>query len=192
MVVHELLGRGQLLNAYEAKMTHQVRTPFQFHPVPARFRPDAPSRRSHDAWLIPFRSPLTHPFPLFLPFSPAARRRVRPRYPQQGKGAEAREEAADPDRDLGGPGEGETGEEGGAQGGQGEQPDVSRTRPFPRSSRPALKRLLFFFPARARLCDAQSTDRTPSHPTRSRHDRMPRRRSVSLARSSPSPAATRR
>merc|ERR1711939_742503 len=52
---------------------------------------------------------------------PPARRRVRPRYPQQGKGAEAREEAADPDRDLGGPGEGETGEEGGAQGGQGGQ-----------------------------------------------------------------------
>ena len=42
MVVHELLGRGQLLNAYEAKMTHQVRTPVQFHPVPARFRPRCP------------------------------------------------------------------------------------------------------------------------------------------------------
>ena len=42
MVVHELLGRGQLLNAYEAKMTHQVRTPVQFHPVSARFRPRCP------------------------------------------------------------------------------------------------------------------------------------------------------
>ena len=32
LVVHELLGRGQLLNAYEAKMTHQVRVSTRFDP----------------------------------------------------------------------------------------------------------------------------------------------------------------
>ena len=41
MVVHELLGRGQLLNAYEAKMTHQVRT-VQFHPFPPVSVPEPP------------------------------------------------------------------------------------------------------------------------------------------------------
>ena len=37
LVVHELLGRGQLLNAYEAKMTHQVRVSTRFDPFRFRF-----------------------------------------------------------------------------------------------------------------------------------------------------------
>ena len=37
LVVHELLGRGQLLNAYEAKMTHQVRVSTRFDPFRSRF-----------------------------------------------------------------------------------------------------------------------------------------------------------
>ena len=56
LVVHELLGRGQLLNAYEAKMTHQVRVSTRFDPSRSRFciptRPKSVARR------------LAHPFPI--------------------------------------------------------------------------------------------------------------------------------
>jgi len=55
LVVHELLGRGQLLNAYEAKMTHQVRVSTDFDPSRFQFciptRPKSVARR------------LAYPFP---------------------------------------------------------------------------------------------------------------------------------
>lgn len=60
--------------------------------------------------------------PSFSPPTSAARRALRRGDPEQGQGEEAREAPADPDRDHGGGGEGEAGEEGGQEGSQGASP----------------------------------------------------------------------
>jgi hypothetical protein len=146
MVVHELLGRGQLLNAYEAKMTHQVRTPVQFHPVPARFRPRCP--RASVARRLAYPLPIAiwrTLFRFFSRFSPQHGVEFGHGILNRGK-AQKREKRPPTQIEILAAIEREKQEKKAARKAAKvrKPPDVSRTRPFPRSSRPALKRLLFF------------------------------------------------
>ena len=124
--------------------------------------------------------------PSFSPPTSAARRALRRGDPEQGQGEEAREAPADPDRDHGGGGEGEAGEEGGQEGSQGASPiptfaplfrvsigttDPSPPRIFPSGSR--LGKLTHFFrrvssfrrrPRRRLASNARSSRRTAAPP----------------------------
>lgn len=124
--------------------------------------------------------------PSFSPPTSAARRALRRGDPEQGQGEEAREAPADPDRDHGGGGEGEAGEEGGQEGSQGASPiptfaplfrvsigttDPSPPRIFPSGSR--LAKLTHFFrrvssfrrrPRRRLASNARSSRRTAAPP----------------------------
>ena len=123
---------------------------------------------------------------LFFPTS-AARRALRRGDPEQGQGEEAREAPADPDRDHGGGGEGEAGEEGGQEGSQGASPIPTFAPLFPSQHRNDGSLAASDFSLR--FTTRQTDPLVPSRLVVSSFRRRPRRRLASNARSSRRTAA---
>ena len=112
---------------------------------------------------------------------------VRRGSPEQGQGEEAREAPADPDRDHGGGGEGEAGEEGGQEGSQGASPIPTFAPLFPSQHRNDGSLAASDFSLR--FTTRQTDPLVPSRLVVSSFRRRPRRRLASNARSSRRTAA---
>ena len=125
--------------------------------------------------------------PLFPQPTSAARRALRRGDPEQGQGEEAREAPADPDRDHGGGGEGEAGEEGGQEGSQGASPIPTFAPLFPSQHRNDGSLAASDFSLR--VTTRQTDPLVPSRFVVSSFRRRPRRRLASNARSSRRTAA---